>query len=989
MKTFSLLVFLFVVMAPGAFATDYYFSNSGNDSNSGTTPESPLKSLARASTMRLAPGDRLLFKRGEVFRGTLLMFSSGTVADPITIGSYGDGNDAVIKGSEYINNWTPVGNGIYRAACAVYPQMVFYKGRTQILGRYPNEGFLFADAGNGNSGFTDNDLPNTGSLYTGAGVHIRTARYRYEERSVAAQSGKSLTFSQPAANPIVAGAGYYLTGKLEFVDAAGEYYYDDVNHQLYLKTENGLSPEENAVEASVYDDGIKVESSAEIVITNIVFNHQQRAGIYVYGVPNKDLAVTNCVFQNIYLYGITGSNKNTVLIENNQFYDIWNTAIYLGGVPNMSVKNNIFKRIGIAAPGRATDNLISYKCIDMNGSDGEISNNILDSIGNGGIQFFQNTLVENNIITRYCMTLDDGAGIGAWGQGNGIRNGTGCIIRNNFVSAPPGNTDSYPAGNEPMVTGMGMDDNSGNAIFENNTVFNIKGRGISIHNSSNNQIRNNTIFNCSNGALVFEHDNNGGMLTNNVATGNILYGFHKDEYVLKVVNWHQSETGLDFGTFSGNYYINPYFDAPIYTAQWGTDISGTYNIIQQEYSVKGWRDLKDAGAKETPARLQYFKVTDYVGSDLVTNGNFDANMNGWGCYAENFTCSSSWQNNSKLDGGSVKITSAQYDYGNFYNTTLFALQKGKKYLLTYSVVGDANKIAAFNIQDRSNWAQLTPVEKKEVATTRTEHQLLAVPNADTKSAQLTFYVGPQYITSYWLDNIKLQEVKTEDVDPEAQNLIFTNPTGSAKAVPLTGSYTDMSGNLVTGMVQLEPFSSKVLILSAERTLPLTLVDIKATAGKDMESRVEWTLASADGNCKMELQKSTDGKSFETVSSVDVEAGVLDYQYLDKNFLQTSFYRLKSRCAGEQVSYSKIVKAAKETGSIAVYPNPISGNQLNIVNNENYNLAAIFNSEGQKLMHAVIYAGKNILSLPRTMTTGIYLLRLSGRQQSQTIRLLKN
>jgi len=282
------------------------------------------------------------------------------------------------------------------------------------LARYPNIGFLFADSPNGQNGFSDNDLPNNGNLYVGAGLHMRTARYRYEERLVSVQSGRYLGFDKPTVNSIIKGAGYYLTGKLEFLDTAGEFYYDSENQQLYLKPIDGKVPQVNSIEASRYDNGIKLESSPGIIIREVRIVHQQKNGIYAYGAPTDYLTITDCVFQNIFLYGITGSNKRNVTISQNKFMDIWDGGVFLGGVPNLTITNNLFKRIGIAAPGQATDNLISYKCIDMNGSDGIISNNILDSIGNGGIQFFQKTLVEKNIITRYCMPLDDGAGIGAW-----------------------------------------------------------------------------------------------------------------------------------------------------------------------------------------------------------------------------------------------------------------------------------------------------------------------------------------------------------------------------------------------------------------------------------------------------------------------------------------------------------------------------------------------------------------------------------------------
>lgn len=991
MKSFNtfLIASAFSFFYFSAQATDYYFSTNGNDNNSGTNESSPFKTLTKASSLLLKPGDRLLFKRGEVFRGTLQVFYSGSVSQPIIVTSYGTGADAVISGSEYLNNWTTVGNGIYKAPCPVYPQMVFENSTQQQLARFPNQGFYFTDAANSNNGFSDNDLPDKGNLYVGSGVHIRTARFRYEERTISSQSSGYLGFDKPTAAAITPGAGYYLTGKLQFVDEAGEYYYSASEQQLYFKTKNGNAPANNTIEVSRYDNGISAISSANLIIKNVTITHQQKNGVLIMGVVTDNLVIDSCAFRQIYLYGITGANKNILTVTHNEFSDIWDGAIFIGSITNVDINNNTFRRIGIAAPGRATDDLISYKCINMNGSSGNISYNIIDSIGNNGIEYFQNTTIEKNVISKYCMVTDDGVGIGSHGVMNGIRNGTGCIVRYNIVHDPVGNAESFPFSNLPFVNGIGMDDNSGNAIIENNTVYNVIGRGISIHNSSFNQVRNNTVFNCNSGSLVFEHDYNGGMLSGNVSTGNILYNIHANENALRVQNWHQSETGLSFGTYFNNYYINPYYNAVVYTAEYGNNASGNFDLLQKEYSVSGWRGLYDAGAKASPAKLDTFKIISTNSNDLVTNGTFDQNMNGWDCYADNFTCNSSWQNSGRLDGGYVKATSSTYDYGNFFNTQLIPLQKGKQYLLSYSVVGDENKIAAFNIQDRSNWAQLTSRVEKEVATTRSEQKILLTPSENTSSGQLTFYIGPEYTTTFYLDNIKLQEVSTVGIDPLTQNLFFVNATDKKQSISLPGIFLDVDGNSVSGQVTIEPFTSKIFMATDESVLPIKIQDIDAIALNNNQSRIEWSIAEVDEGCTMDIQKSVDGIRFQTLAQVKVNSSQLHYQFIDSNFIATSFYRIKIDCVNDHESFSKTVTVLKtSTGFLSVYPNPLTGNRLNVVNTEAFTVAKLYNSDGRKLLEATVQKGSNVLELPSNISMGIYMLVLTGKNMTKTVKLLK-
>ena len=59
-----------------ASASDYpqtgrrwYFAENGSDDNDGRSPERPLRTLAKAGTLPLKPGDAVLFRRGDLFRG--------------------------------------------------------------------------------------------------------------------------------------------------------------------------------------------------------------------------------------------------------------------------------------------------------------------------------------------------------------------------------------------------------------------------------------------------------------------------------------------------------------------------------------------------------------------------------------------------------------------------------------------------------------------------------------------------------------------------------------------------------------------------------------------------------------------------------------------------------------------------------------------------------------------------------------------------------
>ncbi|MDD4565893.1 MAG: hypothetical protein PHE79_10525 [Eubacteriales bacterium] len=78
-------------------ATFYVDSVSGNDNSDGKSPQKALKSLYAVSKRYFQAGDKLLFKRGCTFSGSLTIKGCGEAGREILVGSYGSGNLPVIK----------------------------------------------------------------------------------------------------------------------------------------------------------------------------------------------------------------------------------------------------------------------------------------------------------------------------------------------------------------------------------------------------------------------------------------------------------------------------------------------------------------------------------------------------------------------------------------------------------------------------------------------------------------------------------------------------------------------------------------------------------------------------------------------------------------------------------------------------------------------------------------------------------------------------
>ncbi len=108
--------FIFCFLSVIVSGTNYYVSNSGNDSNDGTSVDLPWSSIEKVNSFNLQPGDSVFFQSDNVWRGNLKA-KSGNSEAIIYYGAYGNGNKPIIMGSidlsyEYfwqnsqINIWT-------------------------------------------------------------------------------------------------------------------------------------------------------------------------------------------------------------------------------------------------------------------------------------------------------------------------------------------------------------------------------------------------------------------------------------------------------------------------------------------------------------------------------------------------------------------------------------------------------------------------------------------------------------------------------------------------------------------------------------------------------------------------------------------------------------------------------------------------------------------------------------------------------------------
>lgn len=89
------------VSAPPSGKTYYIDCDNGNDANAGNSLSKAWKTLDKANSSTLKPGEWLLLKRGCSWTGPLEISWSGKAAQPITVGAYGAGDAPIIKNAQY------------------------------------------------------------------------------------------------------------------------------------------------------------------------------------------------------------------------------------------------------------------------------------------------------------------------------------------------------------------------------------------------------------------------------------------------------------------------------------------------------------------------------------------------------------------------------------------------------------------------------------------------------------------------------------------------------------------------------------------------------------------------------------------------------------------------------------------------------------------------------------------------------------------------
>ncbi len=805
MKKTLLLLSTLMLLTPLSHATNYYLSNNGNDNNNGISMQTPWKTIAKLNAVTVVPKDKILFKRGHLFRGSVA--TKGFVTD-VTFDAYGSGKKPVISGSVKINSWklSSLGKNIYEANVKPFIvadskgventlEHLYVNGELMTIARYPNvnspakTNWLKVGMNATNDAFADARLAKYNkplNYWKGATLRIRNYSWLYKVFPITG-SNKDKLFVKGLGTQLPEW-GYFIDGKKEELDYPGEWYYDSEAKKVYLYPKNGVNPNNNLVEAATQKFGLRVFWHEDNnIVQNLTFRHFTDAAIDI----NTSDNVT--IRQNKFEYnqdGITTWNSANMLVSNNEFTQQFAKGILLNSSSDFNVQNSVVEKNTMTNIGMFPLYCARYEgtCygigINVFGKAYTVRENNLENIGWNGINLKSggHHIIKNNTVKKSLALINDGGAINIGSDGN--------IIMGNFLLDTIGNVDNSNGCSrsdcehyhKAYGSGIGADSGFKDNVIENNTIAHNSHHGIRLNSFTNTSVRNNTLFDNTDTQLVVEDKR--GTSRNNTIEGNTFYSFAADQMGVGLTNL------THHGEMNNNLYCNPYNKI----------------VVKRDsrlYEFSHWRNKFSNYDKNSSACKNSFKehkVTQ-VGANLLKNSSFKQDV-------------SDWEGSISYDAGRLKLVNER-NASNILSH-FFSLKQDQWYRVKFTGNGNGFGNTQLRLVEDLADEPWSIINESYLAynTTKQQYEVFLQASKTTKFARLVLTIYDYDANTYWLDNISLEPVQIVKQNIVESAQLFTNSSNKTKTIDLKSEvYKTLAGDTLIGQLKLAPFSSQLLTLS--------------------------------------------------------------------------------------------------------------------------------------------------------------------------------
>lgn len=489
-----LMVMILAGMGSGCCCSDtaaqnmYYVSENGDDEAPGTSEASAWQTLEKvnAGMSSFHKGDKILFKRGDTFKGRLAVTQSG-----VSIGAYGQGEKPVISGGEEITAaWTLRDGSVWETVIdpdkPAEINRLFKEDQLLPVSRHPNKevnnGYFNFESSSFVTQITDPHLPETPD-WTGSEMVVRSTRYRLVKVDVTAHRGSTLSWKRtPGIFRLTNGYGYFFRNDLKAIDQEGEWAYAPAEGKVYLYASS--DPGSKKIAYSKVDTVLSVQHASHVVIEDIQVTAGNVAAISLDRADH--FIIRNSTLTNSGT-GITLTDSKKAVIENCRITHMYRDGITAGrDCTGAAILNNILTGIGDEAYGKAKTFFGIY-CV---AGESQISGNRLNHTGSAGIVTAgQNNRISRNLVRNFAKFGEDMGGI--YTNFN-LGDNTGTIIEENIVLEGYGEQKGAPSA-YGRVYGIYLDNFSTGVTVRKNTVAHVNGTcyylnfirtGIKVHHNT-------------------------------------------------------------------------------------------------------------------------------------------------------------------------------------------------------------------------------------------------------------------------------------------------------------------------------------------------------------------------------------------------------------------------------------------------------------------------------------------------------------------------
>jgi len=217
--------------------------------------------------------------------------------------------------------------------------------------------------------------------------------------------------------------------------------------------------------------------------------------------------------------------------------------------------------------------------------------------------------------------------------------------------------------------------------------------------------------------------------------------------------------------------------------------------------------------------------------------------------------------------------------------------------------------------------------------------------------------------------------------------------------PFTTHFTPYDANMLVVVKSSAGCIDKVMFVPNLSILPVKLIYFQGNRD-NQKVRLQWSVGQNESSDRFEIEKSYDGKTFTTAGLTlsTTKAGNETYSFSETaNDKEKIFYRLKMIDKSQKVEYSRI---------IVFQPKLVAEKNLTVINNPTHDRlnisfeSAIDQNIDIKVYDLLgkirmvqpmnLYQGSNLLnlSLPSSLTTGLYIVEVANKIERYSAKFIK-